>query len=265
MNIRAEASQFHLLTLACFDCQRVCINPFIGGHLGRLRGIGEDVKDSWLIDDWQEGHTGHDLFEDGSDFCLNLFLGFGRNRIPGNESRNERYIQNNGTVCSLGVCSLLALSLGKVDIKNPPFERRTRILRDDSEDQLGDRSREQPFWDAPELFIIYHTEELSNTHSVSVSIFYVTVNRDGDWDRTGEHKLVKIRFERSVLSDQHSLTVFLNHLEVICRVYTALKEDPGSESVSDTSLVVGLDETYVLAAYLKNSVTSFVEPLRVMA
>ena len=168
-------------------------------------------------------------------------------------------------MCSLGVCSLLALSFGKVDIKNPPFERRTRILRDDGEDQLGYRSREQPFWDAPELFIVYHTEELSNTHSVSVSISYVTVNRDGGWDQTGEHNLVKICLERSVLSDQHSLIVFLNHPEVIWRVYAALKEDPGSESVSDTSLVVGLDETYVLAAYLKNSVTSFVEPLRVMA
>ena len=30
-------------------------------------------------------------------------------------------------------------------------------------------------------------------------------------------------------------------------------------------MVAGLDWTYVLAAYLKNSVTSFVEPLRVIA
>lgn len=35
--------------------------------------------------------------------------------------------------------------------------------------------------------------------------------------------------------------------------------------MSGTSTVVELDEIYVLAAYLKNSVTSFVEPLRVMA
>jgi len=44
-----------------------------------------------------------------------------------------------------------------------------------------------------------------------------------------------------------------------------LEEDPGSERVNGTSLAVELNETYVLAAYLKNSVTSFVEPLRVMA
>jgi hypothetical protein len=44
-----------------------------------------------------------------------------------------------------------------------------------------------------------------------------------------------------------------------------LKEDPGRERLSESPLVNGLDWTYVLAAYLKNSVTSFVEPLRVIA
>ena len=67
------------------------------------------------------------------------------------------------------------------------------------------------------------------------------------------------------MSDQHGLAVFLDHLEVIRRVYTPLKEDPGSKRLSGTSPVIGLDGMYVLAAYLKNSVTSFVEPLRVMA
>ena len=138
MNIRAEASQLHLLTLARLDCQRVCINPFISGHLGRLRGVSEDVEDSWLVDDWQEGHTRHDLLEDGSNFRLNLFLGLCRNDIPGNRSRNERSIRNNCTACSLGVWSLLTLGLDKVDVKNPPLKRRTGILRDNCKDELGD-------------------------------------------------------------------------------------------------------------------------------
>ena len=144
MNVGAEASQLHLLALASLDCQRVCVNPFISGNLGRLGRVSEDVKDGWLVDDWQEGHAGHDLLEDRSNFCLNLLLWFGRNRIPSNRSRNERPIRNNGRGCSLGVRSFVSLSLDKVDVEDPSFERCAGILRDNGEDELGDGSSEQP-------------------------------------------------------------------------------------------------------------------------
>lgn len=157
MDIGAEASQLHLLALASFDCQRVCVDPFISGHLGRLGRVSEDVEHSWLVDDWQEGHAGHDLLEDRSNFCLNLLLRFGRNRIPSNGSRNERPIRNSGTGCSLGVRSFVPLSLDKVDVKDPSFERRTGILRNNGEDELSDGSGEQPFWDTSDLFIIRNT------------------------------------------------------------------------------------------------------------
>ena len=60
---------------------------------GQLRGIGEDVEDGWLVNDRQEGHTGHNLLGDGPNFCLNLFFGLVRNRVPGNGSYNERLEQ----------------------------------------------------------------------------------------------------------------------------------------------------------------------------
>ena len=86
--------------------------------------------------------------------------------------------RNNGITRSLGVCSLFTLRLDKVDIKHPAFERRARVLRDYGKDQLGDGSCKQPFWDTSELFIIRPTVKSSNTHSVSVSISYVAVNKD---------------------------------------------------------------------------------------
>lgn len=86
VNIRGKAPQLHLLALAGLDCQRIRINPLVSGNLGRLRGIGEDVEDCWLVYNWQEGHTRHDLLENGPNFCLYLFLGFCRNRVPDNGS-----------------------------------------------------------------------------------------------------------------------------------------------------------------------------------
>ena len=82
--------------------------------------------------------------------------------------------------CSLGVWSLLALGLDKVYIKHPPLKGRAGILRDNCQNDLGDRSGEQPFWDISGLLIIYHTVEPSNTYSVSVSISYPIVNKDKD-------------------------------------------------------------------------------------
>ena len=80
--------------------------------------------------------------------------------------------------CSLGVWSLFTLSLDKVYIKHPPLERRAGILRDDCQDELGDGSGEQPFWDISGLLIICHTVESSNAYSVSASISYAIVNKD---------------------------------------------------------------------------------------
>ncbi len=51
MNIRAEAPQFHLLTLTRFYRQRIRIHPFIRGHVSRFMGIYEDVEHRWLVDD----------------------------------------------------------------------------------------------------------------------------------------------------------------------------------------------------------------------
>jgi hypothetical protein len=107
--------------------------------------------------------------------------------------------------------------------------------------------------------------EPRNTHSAPVPISYVVVNKERRLNGKQEYELVEICLECSVLGDQDGLTIFLNHLEIVRRIYTALKEDPGNKRLRDTWLVAGLDKTYVLAAYLKNSVTSFVEPLRVMA
>ena len=46
---------------------------------------------------------------------------------------------------SLGVYSLFALGLDKVDIKHPTFKWRPRVLRDNREDELSDGPGMQPF------------------------------------------------------------------------------------------------------------------------
>ena len=58
--------------------------------------------------------------------------------------------------------------------------------------------------------------------------------------RLEEYELVEICLKRCILRDQYGLAIFLNHLEVIGRIYTALKEDPEIESLSDTLLMDGL-------------------------
>lgn len=75
--------------------------------------------------------------------------------------------------------------------------------------------------------------------------------------------LVQIILQSSVLRDQHGLTIFLDHLKVIGGVDATLEEDPtrDHEQPARTTSV----QTNVFAAYLKNSVTNLVEPLRVIA
>jgi hypothetical protein len=75
--------------------------------------------------------------------------------------------------------------------------------------------------------------------------------------------LVQIVFQGEILCDKDRLTVFLDHVKVVRRIYLSLKEDAIRE--------LGIDSmeyerrTHVLTAYLKNSVTNWVEPLRVIA
>ena len=54
---------------------------------------------------------------------------------------------NSGATRSLGICSLFALGLDKVNIKHPTLEWRARVFRDYGQDQLGDGPGKQPFWD----------------------------------------------------------------------------------------------------------------------
>lgn len=55
VDISAEASQLHLLTLACFDRQRICVNPLVGRYVGGVMCVCKNIEDSWCIDNWEEG------------------------------------------------------------------------------------------------------------------------------------------------------------------------------------------------------------------
>jgi hypothetical protein len=72
MDVSAEAPQFDLLALARFDRQGVGIYPLVRGDISRFRSVGKDIEDCRLIDDRQEGHSRHDLFQNISYLCLNL-------------------------------------------------------------------------------------------------------------------------------------------------------------------------------------------------
>ena len=60
------------------------------------------------------------------------------------------------------------------------------------------------------------------------------------------------------------MAIFLYHMEIISGVYPTLEQYPRT-CHSVESRFGDLGQTDVFAAYLKNSVTRFVEPLRVMA
>lgn len=47
VDISAKASQLHLLTLARFDRQWICVNPLVGGHVCGVMCICKDIEDSW--------------------------------------------------------------------------------------------------------------------------------------------------------------------------------------------------------------------------
>lgn len=78
MDIRTKASQLHLLTLPCFNSQRVRIYPLICRDIRRLGRICQDVEHGRLVNYWEERDCGDDLFENISDFGLDFGFGFGR-------------------------------------------------------------------------------------------------------------------------------------------------------------------------------------------
>ena len=73
----------------------------------------------------------------------------------------------------------------------------------------------------------------------------------------------KVVFQSKVLGHKQRLPIFLDHLEVIRWVHLALEEDAEARLISDLLGAKG-GWTHVLTAYLKNSVTSAVEPLSVI-
>lgn len=75
---------------------------------------------------------------------------------------------------------------------------------------------------------------------------------------------IEVVFQCEVLCDEDGLTVLFDHVKVIRGVYTPLEQD-AVQLVSICAPRGCVGGTYVLAAYLKNSVTRLVEPLRVMA
>lgn len=76
VHVRAEAPQLHLLALARFDSQGVCVDPLVRRDVRRLRGICEDVEDGRLINDGQERHGRNYLFQDGPDLSLDFRFRF---------------------------------------------------------------------------------------------------------------------------------------------------------------------------------------------
>lgn len=51
MHVCAEAPHLDLLALARFDGQRVGVHPFVRGHIRRVLGVCQDVKDGGFLED----------------------------------------------------------------------------------------------------------------------------------------------------------------------------------------------------------------------
>lgn len=85
MDIRTKAPQLHLLTLARFNCQWVCIYPLIRGYICRFGCICQNIEYGRLVDYRKECDCGDNLFEDISDFGLNFGFGFDWASVVGRE------------------------------------------------------------------------------------------------------------------------------------------------------------------------------------
>jgi hypothetical protein len=133
VDVRAEAAELHLLTLARLDGERIGIHPLVCGHVRRLVRIRQYVEDRWFLYDREKGHSGHDLLQYVPNFCLDF--GLGLRRWSGNEMSTVRKLPPiQGAEHSR--LARIGSRLLKVDVEHPPLKRSSRVLRDDGEHQL---------------------------------------------------------------------------------------------------------------------------------
>jgi hypothetical protein len=91
--------------------------------------------------------------------------------------------------------------------------------------------------------------------------------RGVNWTRGADganYLLVEIVLQCEILRHKDGLTVLLDHVKVIFGVDTPLEENASCD-VQSMAFTAVATPTDVLTAYLKNSVTMFVEPLSVIA
>lgn len=81
MNIRTEAPQLDLLTLARLDSQRIGIHPLVCRNICGFRRVRKNVEYRRFIDDWKECDGRHYLLQDIPDFGLYLGFRSGRRSI----------------------------------------------------------------------------------------------------------------------------------------------------------------------------------------
>lgn len=81
MNIRTEAPQLDLLTLARLDSQWIGIHPLVCRNVCRFRRVRKNVEYRRLIDDREECDGRHDLLQNIPDFGLYLGFRFGRGAV----------------------------------------------------------------------------------------------------------------------------------------------------------------------------------------
>jgi len=129
MHVCTKTPQLHLLALTSFDCKGIRVHPLARRHVCRLRGIGEDVEHSRFVHDWQKGNRRDDLFENVPDLLLDLCLWLGWT--------TSRFITARG--------------LNQRNIKDPSLQCLSRLLSNDSQHQLSNRSGGDPFWSTGQL------------------------------------------------------------------------------------------------------------------
>jgi len=76
---------------------------------------------------------------------------------------------------------------------------------------------------------------------------------------------LKVILESKILGDQKRLTILLHHMKIIRWIDLSLKQNSVGHSMISPKSKGGSGSAYVLTAYLKNSVTRFVDPFKVIA